>query len=106
MKIGLIGNNISSSNAPDIHNRISKIFGISLDYLLFDLKDKEETYFTVLLEELRVLGFIGVNITFPFKEKVIKYVDNASKNSKNVGSANTLIFKNKSRLKIQTIQVF
>ena len=43
MKIGLIGNNISSSNAPDIHNRIAKIFGISLDYLLFDLKDKEET---------------------------------------------------------------
>ena len=97
MKIGLIGNNISSSKAPDIHNRIAKIFGISLDYLLFDLKDKEETYFTVLLEELRILGFIGVNITFPFKEKVIKYVDNASKNSKNVGSANTLTFKKQTK---------
>ena len=95
MKIGLIGNNISSSNAPDIHIRLAKIFQIPLEYLLFDLKDKEENYFAVLLEELRVAGFKGVNITFPFKEKVIKHVDKISKNSRNVGSANTLIFKKK-----------
>ena len=95
MKIGLIGNNISSSNAPDIHIRLAKIFQIPLEYLLFDLKDKEENYFEVLLEELRVAGFKGVNITFPFKEKVIKHVDNISKISRNVGSANTLIFRKK-----------
>ena len=95
MKIGLIGNNISSSNAPDIHIRLAKIFQIPLEYLLFDLKDKEENYFVVLLEELRVAGFKGVNITFPFKEKVIKHVDIISENSRNVGSANTLIFRKK-----------
>ena len=39
MKIGLIGNNISSSNAPDIHIRLAKIFEISLEYLVFDLKN-------------------------------------------------------------------
>ena len=50
MKIGLIGNNISSSNAPDIHIRLAKIFQIPLEYLLFDLKDKEENYFLVLLK--------------------------------------------------------
>ena len=95
MKIGLIGNKISSSNAPDIHIRLAKIFQIPLEYLLFDLKDKEENYFVVLLEELRVAGFKGVNITFPFKEKVIKHVDIISKSYRNVGSANTLIFKKK-----------
>ncbi len=95
MKIGLIGNNISSSNAPDIHIRLAKIFQIPLEYLLFDLKDKEENYFVVLLEELRIAGFKGVNITFPFKEKVIKHADNISQNSRNLGSANTLIFRKK-----------
>ncbi len=95
MKIGLIGNNISSSNAPDIHICLAKIFQIPLEYLLFDLKNKEENYFVVLLKELRVAGFKGVNITFPFKEKVIKHVDNISINLRNVGSANTLIFKKK-----------
>ena len=95
MKIGLIGNNISSSNAPDIHIRLAKIFQIPLEYLLFDLKNKEENYFVILLEELRVAGFKGVNITFPFKEKIIKHVDNISKNSRNIGSVNTIIFKKK-----------
>ena len=38
-------------------------------------------------------GFRGVNITFPFKERVIEYVDDMSNNSKIVGSGNTLIFK-------------
>ena len=95
MKIGLIGNIISTSNVPNIHIRLAKIFQIPLEYLLFDLKDKEENYFVVLLEELRVAGFKGVNITFPFKEKVIKHVDYISKNSRNLGSANTLIFKKK-----------
>ena len=106
MKIGLIGNNISSSNAPDIHIRLAKIFQISLEYLLFDLKDKEENYFVVLLEELRVTGFKGINITFPFKEKVIKHVDNISKNSRNVGSAIHLYSKIKLQLIILIIQVF
>ena len=46
-----------------------------------------------MIEELRVVGFKVVNITFPFKEKVIKHVDNISKNSRTVGLANTLIFK-------------
>ena len=95
MNVGLIGNNISSSNAPNIDIRPAKIFEIFLEYLLFDLKDKEENYFLVLIEELRVAGFKGVNITFPFKEKVIKHVDNISKNAKIVGSANTLIFQKK-----------
>ena len=43
MKIGLIGNNISSSNAPDIHNRLAKIFKISLKYKSYDLKNEEDT---------------------------------------------------------------
>ena len=37
MKIGLIGNNISFSNAPDIHTHLAKIFKIKLD-INFGLK--------------------------------------------------------------------
>ena len=51
-------------------------------------------------------GFRGVNITFPFKERVIEYVDDMSNNSKIVGSGNTLIFKKQTIAEIQTIQVF
>ena len=67
MKLGLIGKNIKSSQAPDIHRRLGKLFDIPLTYELFDLKDKNETDFAKLLSELKFDGFSGVNITFPFK---------------------------------------
>ena len=42
-------------------------------YKIFDLKSKSESYLFDLLQELKRNNFTGVNITFPFKEKVIKY---------------------------------
>ncbi len=93
MKLGLIGHNIGASQAPDIHKRLGELFKISISYDLFDLQFKEESYFFDLLEELHINGFTGVNITFPFKEKVIKYSDKINKSSSRVSSANTLIFK-------------
>ena len=46
MKLGLIGHNIATSQAPDIHKRLGKLFGVSVSYELFDLKSKKESYFS------------------------------------------------------------
>ena len=94
-KFGLIGHNISGSQAPDIHKRLGNLFGVSLSYELFDIKNKEDHYFESLLKELKVDGFKGVNITYPFKEKAINYADKVNKGASFVKSANTLIFQEK-----------
>lgn len=94
-KFGLIGHNISGSQAPDIHQRLGNLFGVSLSYELFDIKNKEDHYFESLLKELKVDGFKGVNITYPFKEKAINYADKVNKGASFVKSANTLIFQEK-----------
>ena len=94
MKLGLIGKNIKSSQAPDIHRRLGKLFDIPLTYELFDLKDKNETDFAKLLSELKFDGFSGVNITFPFKEIAIKYADKVNKSAYYIKASNTLIFRN------------
>ena len=39
MKLGLIGKNIQSSQAPDIHKRIGNLFKIPVSYQIFDLKE-------------------------------------------------------------------
>ena len=44
MKLGLIGHNIATSQAPDIHKRLGELFGVSVSYELFDLKSKKESY--------------------------------------------------------------
>ena len=94
-KFGLIGHNISGSQAPDIHQRLGNLFGVSLSYELFDIKNKEDHYFESLLKELKVDGFKGANITYPFKEKAINYADKVNKGASFVKSANTLIFQEK-----------
>ena len=44
MKLGLIGHNIATSQAPYIHKRLGELFGVSVSYELFDLKSKKESY--------------------------------------------------------------
>ena len=93
MKLGLIGHNIETSQAPEIHKLLGKLFGISVSYEIFDLKSKNKSYLVDLLQELKLKRFTGVNITFPFKEKVIKYADEICHSVSNLKSANTLIFQ-------------
>ena len=50
MKLGLIGHNIATSQAPDIHKRLGELFGVSVSYELFDLKSKKESYLSDLIK--------------------------------------------------------
>ena len=46
MKLGLIGKNIQSSQAPDIHKRLGNLFKIPVSYQIFDLKENDENHFS------------------------------------------------------------
>ena len=93
MKLGLIGKSIQSSQAPDIHKRLGNLFKIPVSYQIFDLKENDENHFSDQILRLKDRGFTGVNITFPFKEKVLKYADIINESSLMIKSSNTLIFK-------------
>jgi len=93
IKLGLIGKNIQSSQAPDIHKRLGNLFNIPLSYEIYDLNENNKIN---LLDQVRILikmNFSGVNITFPFKEEVMKYADIINFSSSTVKSSNTLLFK-------------
>jgi shikimate dehydrogenase len=72
IKLGLIGKNIQSSQAPDIHKRLGKLFKISLNYQIFDLNENDKIQFSDQLLKLKELDFSGVNITFPFKDFTVE----------------------------------
>jgi shikimate dehydrogenase len=95
IKLGLIGKNIQSSQAPDIHKRLGKLFNISLSYQIFDLNENNKIDFSDQLTLLKKREFLGVNITFPFKEEAMKYADIINISSLAVQSSNTLLFKEK-----------
>ena len=58
MKLGLIGHNIATSQAPDIHKRLEELFGVSISYELFDLKSKK-SYLSDLIKELKLVALVG-----------------------------------------------
>jgi len=92
-KLGLIGNHISRSLTSSLFNDLSNHFNIPLSYELFDLKEGN-IELNNLIDELKLKGFRGLNITYPFKEKILSKINNKSKEVIQSNSCNTLLFKN------------
>ena len=93
IKLGLIGKNIQSSQAPDIHQRLGKLFNVPLSYKIYDLNENDKINLSDQVSVLKKMDFSGVNITFPFKEEVMKHADIINFSSSTVKSSNTLLFK-------------
>lgn len=89
MKIfGLIGEKLSHSWSPEIHKKIYELLGIDAQYALYEV-DKENI--DGVSEALRVLNFSGVNVTIPYKEELLNYVDEVSKEAEKIGAINTIL---------------
>ena len=92
MKIfGLIGFPLSHSLSPQIHNAAFSALGLDAQYKLFPLKENELGDF---LKDLRDKKIYGLNVTIPYKEKVIAYLDELSSEATLIGAVNTIKVKN------------
>lgn len=84
---GLIGYPLKHSLSPIMHNAAFRALKINAKYQLFPLKEKELKDFLKNLEEKNIYG---LNVTIPYKEKVILFLDNISKEAKLIGAVNTI----------------
>lgn len=84
MKYYLIGYPLNYSHSPFIH----KSFNSEIDYSIKVLEEKD------LDEFFQKKEFSGLNVTIPYKEKVIKYLDEISPIAKEIGAVNTIVNKN------------
>jgi len=93
--IGLIGDGISQSLSPLLHQREADRQGIRLIYTIIDSEQLSLTA-TDLPDVLRwapTLGFRGINVTFPFKQEIVKHLDELSDEARSLGAVNTVVFK-------------
>ncbi|MFA5200252.1 MAG: shikimate dehydrogenase [Candidatus Omnitrophota bacterium] len=91
---GLIGFPIQHSLSPRMHNTAFSRLGINAKYKLFEVKPGCLKYFlnTVVKKE-KILGF---NVTYPYKEEILDFLNSKSGGVKEIGAANTvLVEKNK-----------
>lgn len=87
---GVIGHPIAHSRSPALHGFWLRRYGVKGYYIPMDVApaDLEAT-----LRHLPKIGFVGLNVTIPHKEAVLKIADVITDRAALIGAANTLIFR-------------
>jgi len=91
--LGLIGAGIQRSMSPAMHEEEGRHHGLRVHYQLIDL-DAAGVGVEVLPElvrAVRVMGFAGLNITYPCKQAVIPLLDSLSEEATAIGAVNTVV---------------
>ncbi|MDC0897602.1 shikimate dehydrogenase [Desulfobacterota bacterium] len=83
----VIGNPVKHSKSPNMHNAAFKELNINACYVPLQPKDNELEHVCSLIRS-GVLS--GSNVTIPFKESVINFVDILTDEASMIGSVNTL----------------
>ncbi|WP_426477199.1 shikimate dehydrogenase family protein [Chryseobacterium sp. CBSDS_008] len=88
-KLGLIGKNISYSFSKKFfENKFQKLTLKNFSYDIFDLKEINEVESLFASPEL-----LGFNVTIPYKEKIIDYLDALSDEAEKIGAVNCVLIK-------------
>jgi shikimate dehydrogenase len=102
--VGLVGAGIQRSLTPRLHEKEGDELGMRYMYKLVDL-DVLGLSVAALPEILRaaeLLGFAGLNVTFPCKQAIIGELDELSPDARAIGAVNTVVFKNGRRFGYNT----
>jgi shikimate dehydrogenase len=89
--LGLIGSPIMSSAAPAMHEAAAGALGFSAHYHLIDAPGANQAKLKAMLDGVGLLGFSGVNVTFPYKEAVVPLLDALSPAAGAIGTVNTVV---------------
>lgn len=92
---GVIGSPIGHSKSPQIHKHWLKTLGLPGDYVPMDVALDD---LGAVLAALPKAGFVGVNVTIPYKETVLDMADLVTDRATLIGAANTLIFRKDGKL--------
>lgn len=92
VQLGLIGENISKSRAPRLHEYLGKLSGLDVDYRPMDTEGQPHVDLMAKLRHCAATGFSGVNVTHPFKQRAAAGLTNLSPGARKVGSVNTVTF--------------
>lgn len=79
-KYGLIGRKLGHSYSPQIHALLG-----DYDYKLFELEPEEVESF------LKKREFDAINVTIPYKQTVMPFLDKIDEKAKKIGSVNTIV---------------
>lgn len=93
--LGLIGAGIQRSLTPAMQEEEARQHGLRLHYQLIDLDQTPDSVqqLPALLASARIMGFAGLNITFPCKQAVLALLDGLSPEAEAMGAVNTVVIR-------------
>ena len=83
VRYGCIGEHLGHSFSREIHTMLG-----DYDYRLCELAPEEVESF------LLAKKFCGINVTIPYKQTVIPYLDEVDPAARRIGAVNTVLHKN------------
>ena len=85
---GLIGHPVRHSLSPRLHSALFKRLGLDAVYVAFDVHPDRAAGVS---DAIRTLDLAGVNLTAPFKERVLPHLDRLTIAAEEAGAVNVVI---------------
>ncbi len=82
---GIIGNPIRHSLSPTLHTKMFELYSINAVYVAFEVNDIKSA-----VKGLRALNIKGVNVTVPYKEDIVGFMDEIDEDAKRLKAVNTV----------------
>ena len=86
--VGLIGNPIGHSLSPLMHNKHFESLKMNWYYLPIECNEAD---LNRIMQGVRGMNFIGLNITKPYKIKILPYLDKIDPLAEEIGAVNTVV---------------
>ena len=71
-KFGIIGNPIEHSLSPTLHNYWFKKYNVDAEYSLLNIQEQD---LSKIVKDIRNKNLDGINITLPYKQKIVPHLD-------------------------------
>jgi 3-dehydroquinate dehydratase/shikimate dehydrogenase len=92
---GIIGNPVSHSASPAMHNAAFRALGLDFVYLPFQVEDPAEFFSRLIRADTREmdLNFRGLSVTIPHKVAVASLLDEIEEPARKIGAVNTVVIE-------------
>ncbi|MBM7562028.1 shikimate dehydrogenase family protein [Fusibacter tunisiensis] len=87
VKFGVLGKNIGYSLSPKIHKAVFEVLGIQAEYDLINFSKTDLSKADI--DEIKH-QYKGFNVTIPFKEKIMPFLDEVTEDAWKIGAVNTV----------------
>ena len=90
-RFGIVGNPIKHSLSPILHGYWFDKYGLDASYSIIEAEDKD---LKKVVNSIRKNELDGINVTLPFKQKIINQTDKIINDAESTGSVNTILLDN------------